>query len=98
MKRTRVTALLLFFGALLSCDRLSGQAGSGEVTGEVRDASGALVANARVTLTQSETRETYTTVSSAGGVYSFASLKPGRYVVSAVAAGFKRLRREGVVV
>ena len=51
MKRTRVTALLLFFVDLLSCSRLYGQAGSGDISGEVRDASGGLVAGAQVTLT-----------------------------------------------
>src|SRR5690348_1054948 len=98
MKRTRATAFLLSFVVLLSCCRLYGQAGSGDITGEVRDAWGALVANVKVTLTQIATQETYSTVSSAGGVYRFASLKPGSYAVSAESVGFKRLTREGIVV
>jgi Carboxypeptidase regulatory-like domain len=98
MKRTRVTALLLFFTALLSCSPLYGQAGSGDITGEVRDASGGLVAGAKITLTRLETQETCLTASTDGGVYSFSSLKPGTYAVGGEVSGFKKLVREGIVV
>ncbi len=75
-----------------------GQAGSGDITGEVRDVSGGLVAGAKVTLTRTETREMYPTVSTGGGVYSFSSVKPGTYSVSAEAVGFKKVVREGIAV
>jgi hypothetical protein len=78
--------------------RTRGQAGSGDITGEVRDASGGLVAGAKVTLRRSDTQETYATVSTDGGVYSFSGLKPGGYQVSAEATGFKKLLRETIVV
>jgi hypothetical protein len=83
---------------LLWSVRTNGQAGSGDVTGEVRDASGGLVAGAKVTLTRADTQEAYTTISADGGVYSFSGLKPGAYAVSAEVAGFKKLLREGIVV
>jgi len=89
-----LTVVLLFLGAV----RSGAQAGSGDITGEVRDSSGGLVAGANLTLTRVDTEETYSTVSTDGGVYSFSGLKPGRYVVSAEVNGFKKLLREGIVV
>ena len=89
--RLRVWALFAFsvgfslwgsFGTL-------GQAGSGDLTGEVRDASGGLLAGAKVTLRRSDTQETYATVSTVGGVYSFSGLKPGGYAVSVELTGFE---------
>jgi hypothetical protein len=70
------------------------QAGSGELTGEVRDPSAALIANARVTLTQLQTGLTYTSSSTSGGVYVFSGLKPGQYSLTVEATGFKRFAQE----
>src|SRR5262245_60348809 len=98
--RLRVWALLAFSIGFLTLWSVgaNGQAGSGDITGEVRDASGGLVAGAKVTLTRVSTQETYSTVSTDGGVYSFSGLKPGSYDVSAELAGFKKVLREGIVV
>ena len=100
MRLRRTCALPLFsFALFLSCALPArGQAGSGGLTGEVRDTSGGLVAGAKVALVRAETQETFTTVSTEGGVYTFPSLKPGSYTVSAEVSGFKKLVREGVVV
>lgn len=92
---TRVTlagVLLVWPGAS------RGQAGSGELTGEVRDRSGATVAGARVVLTEAGTNQSYETLTSAGGVYAFASQKPGRYSLAVEANGFKRSVRENVTI
>src|SRR5262249_17032539 len=98
--QVRFMALLFLSAAvfLLCGVPLKAQAGSGEVTGEVRDASGALVLGAQVTITSADTLETHAAVSSSGGVYSVSSLKPGIYSVSVEAAGFKKFMREGIVV
>jgi hypothetical protein len=77
---------------------LRAQAGSGELTGEVRDPSMALVAGARVTVTQTDTNRSYTSASSDGGVYAFSALKPGRYELSVQAQGFKRFVQEQIQV
>src|SRR5215813_7669568 len=84
--------LIVFSLALLALAGIPSlaQSGSGDITGEVRDASGGLIAGAKVTLVRVETQETYSTVSTEGGVYSFASLKPGGYTVTAEAPGFKK--------
>jgi carboxypeptidase family protein len=81
---------------LFAAGAARGQAGSGEVTGEVRDRSGAVVEGAKVTATNVETGEVRESVASNGGVYGFASVKPGTYTVTVEANGFKRFVREGV--
>ena len=98
--RLRVWALFAFSVGLLTLGSFGtlGQAGSGDLTGEVRDASGGLLAGAKVTLRRSDTQETYATVSTVGGVYSFSGLKPGGYAASVELTGFKKLLREGIVV
>jgi len=82
----------------LSSVRAEAQAGNGDLTGEVRDGSGGLVAGAKVTLARADTQQTFATFSTDGGVYTFPSLKPGTYTVTAELSGFKRLVREGIVV
>jgi hypothetical protein len=91
---------ILFLLALLLCwaSAARGQAGSGDMSGEVRDSSGGLVSGATLKLTRRETREIYSTLSSDGGVYRFAGLKPGSYELSVEAAGFKKLVRQSIVV
>ncbi len=74
------------------------QAGSGELTGEVRDPSAGLVPNATVTLTHVQTNLAYTSATTSGGVYEFSGLKPGRYTLAVEANGFKRLVRAEIVV
>jgi hypothetical protein len=69
---------------------LRAQAGSGEITGEVRDPSAAVIAGARVSLRQIDTNQTFASVTSAAGIYSFSNLKPGMYDLAVEATGFKR--------
>lgn len=72
------------------------QAGQAEVTGEVRDQAGAAVVRAQVTATEVSTRQSSTTTTADGGVYTITNLKPGAYTINVEAASFKRLMREGV--
>jgi len=58
--------------------------------GAVLDAQGAAVEGATITLTNSETNHSQQTTSGTGGVYSFFSLSPGSYTVSAEKKGFKK--------
>jgi hypothetical protein len=68
-----------------------GQAVSGTILGEVKDQSGAVVAGARVTVTNTEKGLTRTVSSDSTGEYVAPSLPPGVYTVSAEMAGFKKL-------
>ena len=74
------------------------QGAKGGITGSLLDSSGAHVAGATVTATNSDTGLTRTTVSKSDGVFLLPLLDPGRYRVEVVAQGFKKLVREPVVV
>ncbi|HEX6463936.1 MAG TPA: carboxypeptidase regulatory-like domain-containing protein, partial [Vicinamibacterales bacterium] len=69
------------------------------MTGSVKDASGAVVPGASVTLT-SETRGTKLpdVVTNANGDFTFANVSPDRYSIQVAVQGFKTLERPGIVV
>jgi hypothetical protein len=71
------------------------QAAKSELVGEVRDQNGALVPNARVTLTEVTTDQTASKISTDGS-FIMTNLKPGIYNVAVEAVGFKQSLREGV--
>src|SRR5450759_5331928 len=60
----------------------------GQITGEARDPTGAIVPNASVTVTNSATGVARTTTTNASGIYSFPDLTPGTYDVKVMVAGF----------
>lgn len=62
---------------------------TGSVQGAVLDASGALVAGAKVTITNKATAESRTQTTTSGGTYGFAALLPGDYTLRVEAKGFK---------
>jgi hypothetical protein len=66
------------------------------IRGLVLDDSGAGIANAGVTLTQSSTNTRVSTVTSATGDYLFTHLNPGVYQLDVTAPGFAHLIRTGV--
>ena len=77
---------------------LIAQAGRGAISGLVTDASGAIIPSATVTATVTATGTKLTAVTTASGIYSFISLSPGTYEVSASQAGFDTTVRKGVIV
>ena len=82
--------LALLAGAMLIvASALQAQVESGKVVGTVRDASGAVVAGAAVTVTETQTNAERKTASNNGGEYVVTELKPGTYTVKAERAGFK---------
>ncbi|HEX3660665.1 MAG TPA: TonB-dependent receptor [Acidobacteriaceae bacterium] len=62
---------------------------SARVKGVVTDPSGAVVANATVTLTNQRTRRSLTSTTDGQGVYRFDSLTPGSYSIEVHANGFE---------
>jgi hypothetical protein len=70
----------------------------GSVTGTVTDASGAAMADSRVTLTNLGTSDRRTQTTGNDGLYLFPNLLPGRYSVDIEKAGFKKYSRPDVVV
>ena len=61
----------------------------GSISGVVTDSSGALIANAAVTVTNIETNVTSQWKTNSAGVYHATSLNPGSYRIEAKANGFK---------
>ncbi len=89
----------LAFALLLSlCETVLAQAGRGGISGTVTDASGAIVPGAAVVLVNRATGLTEHTVTTAAGQYTFVSLNPGSYRVTASGAGFETVARDSVAV
>lgn len=64
------------------------QVAGATLTGTVTDASGAVVANAQVSVKNQATGDVRSITVDSGGVYSAPNLLPGKYDVSATAGGF----------
>ncbi len=91
--------VLVAFLSILWVPSLLGQtAGTGALTGAVKDASGAVIPNATVTLTRIETGQGRTTMTGADGVYRVTLLPPGNYRVRIEAAGFKPVEVSSITV
>jgi Carboxypeptidase regulatory-like domain/TonB-dependent Receptor Plug Domain len=86
--RVSVRFLLSVCILLLGAGRAFAQFDSASVVGTVRDASGAVVPGAKVTLTSTETGISAVKTTGDGGTYEFVAVKPGAYVVTAEKAGF----------
>ncbi|HEV2489407.1 MAG TPA: carboxypeptidase regulatory-like domain-containing protein [Candidatus Acidoferrales bacterium] len=82
---------------LLACAIPSFAQDTASLTGTVKDSSGALVPNARVTATNSAVGVTNTTVTNSAGAYLLAGLPPGSYDISVTSPGFKTYQVTGVV-
>jgi hypothetical protein len=72
------------------------QALNGQIEGTVSDENNAAVTNAIITVTNIETGATRTVTTDESGVYRFPLLPLGTYRITAEAANFKKLVREGI--
>jgi hypothetical protein len=78
--------------------KLFAQAGAtGTILGTVTDTSGAIIANAKVTVTDTETNADFRTVTSSAGDYNAPALNPGPYKVTVEATGFQKYVTTGLV-
>jgi Carboxypeptidase regulatory-like domain/TonB-dependent Receptor Plug Domain len=75
---------------------LDGQSTYGTLLGTVRDATGAVVPAATITVTDVSTNLSKTTTTNSGGDYQIPNLLSGTYNVTIVANGFRQLTRRGV--
>ena len=97
--RFRNICVLLFVVTLLSFQSLGAQtAGTGALTGTVKDPSGAVIPNATVTLTSIDTGAARMDMTGADGTYRFSLLPPGNYKVKIEASGFKPVEIPSVTV
>ena len=86
----RVAFLLSLLCSFIVTPLLFAQVESGSIVGTVRDASGAVVANAQVTVLNTETSISSSTHTSAVGEYVVTQLRPGTYTVTVEQQGFKK--------
>src|SRR5580704_17167086 len=86
--RACTVAALLFAIMFLSLS-LPGQNATGNISGTVTDASGAIIPKATVTLTDEATNTKRETVSNNSGVFNFAAVQPATYTVTISANGFR---------
>lgn len=84
--------------ALLIPAWLAAQESRGAITGRVTDPQGAVVPNAQVIVTNTQTNESRRSVTNETGYYEVNFLEPSTYTVSVEAPGFKRLVRSGITV
>jgi len=82
----RVIGIILL---LCAASSLEAQVDSGRIVGTVKDASGAILSAAAVTVTQTQTNAERKTTSNSQGEYVVTELKPGIYTVKAERQGFK---------
>ena len=95
-RRHRSLRLAMLPFLLLSMMTLTyGQAATGRLSGTVSGPDG-LIANATVTLTDNQTKQSHTAVTNAQGAFSFPQLAVGSYTASISAPGFKTLNATDV--
>ena len=98
--RFRNTLLVITVAVLLGMApaAIFGQLISGNLTGTVYDATGAIVPNAMIIAHNDATNVDTTTTSTSVGEYHFSNLPVGSYSLSASATGFTRAQIKGVAV
>src|SRR5262252_4189396 len=97
MRRSASQLLFVLLSAVFVFSPNYAQVPTGALAGAVTDATGAVVPNAVVTLTNKETGATRTVESNSEGLYSAPSLPAGEYELKVVAKGFSALIRTATV-
>ncbi len=95
--KTRRLPFILLLALLCACPAtLLAQQETATITGEVRDASGALVPKAAITITNVETNISFKTETSELGSYTVPNLRPGVYSLTVEKQGFNKTLRSGL--
>ena len=91
-----VCALILSLIGLVASTPLLAQYDSAQISGTVRDQSGALIANATVQIQNRDTGLVRQTVTNSTGIYILSHIPPGVYTITASSRGFSSASRTGV--
>ncbi len=89
----RIAGLFALLGMLCGSVELCAQVETGKIVGSVKDASGAVVSDAVVTVTEVQTNVAKTITTNSDGEYVVTELKSGNYVVSVEHRGFKKAKQ-----
>jgi hypothetical protein len=92
---TRACLAALALVALVAAPALA-QSDRGQISGFVKDQTGAVVPGATVTLTHRQTQAVRTAVTDGTGYYVFPALSPGMYDLAMELEGFKKSVRSGI--
>ena len=97
--KNRITALFLFaVVALFSAGSAAAQTTSGDLVGSVKDSTGAVLPNAKITVKAESTGVTVVIPANAVGEFRASNLLPGKYDISVEAQGFQPYSLKGVTV
>src|SRR5262245_20363738 len=96
MRVFRIVAVMLSLTVMISALALAQDRTRGTIAGIVEDSSGAVVPNAKVTLTGPFGTQTIAT--DARGTFLFPNLTPGPFTVRAELSGFKQAEAPNVIV
>ena len=95
MRHLRSICIILV-AAALSVSTAFSQLVSATIVGSVTDSSGAIVANAKITLTETNTGVDRAGISNSSGNFTYPNLPPGKYRVTVEVPGFKKEVRDGI--
>src|SRR5580704_5567490 len=92
------TYSLLALVVLALCVGAFAQGGAGDLTGQVTDTTGALVAGVQIKLTNTGTGAVRTTMTTSAGTYDFPQLEiVGTYTLEVTSKGFKSVKVQNII-
>jgi hypothetical protein len=99
LQKIRTASACIALLALASSWEIAhGQALNGSIVGNVKDASGAAVPGATVTLTNDTTTQSREVTADADGRYDFATVPPGTYTIGVAKTGFSKFEQTTIKV
>ena len=96
--RKYLTICLALLAVLMALAPVAWGQDNATITGLVADASGAVIPNASITLTNTATNQSRATVSNSTGAYRFPNLGVGTYTLVVTAPAFQKYSKTGIVV
>ena len=98
MKSVRLTSLITLLALQMCTSAGWAQTTYGNLRGDIKDAAGASIVGAKVTLLEESTGVSRSALATSAGEFVFANIVPGSYSVSAEQPGFKKTARKGIIV
>src|SRR5580698_5754171 len=93
-----LTLWFALFAMVLGASTTARAQDNATINGTVTDASGAVVPNAAISLTNPATGQIRQSISNSAGAYRFANVGIGNYTLTATAAGFQKYTKTDIVV